>query len=420
MMSSIIPCTHKSTGMPLLKKKFTPPPPPPLPPMLPSNKATPSNANGASKTPPRETKQDPPPPPPLPLTEEIETASIENAPISESGNSSKASSTLSVDTSHSGSKEKLSHSSQEININTKPEDDVNKSSTENDGKTGDGKKEKPKPPNKPSRLKRALTSGSLTLQRLKTTKKRDSSKRLSVNVLEDEPTSEVRDGGLWKLPGMELTASTTPPPRERPLKSTEASRSKFDEMANKLKTSLPQERAVTPVLSSRESRSNIEGSDIKNRELPPLPTEQHAILSPTVQTTPLAISGVMVLDDFETYSELKPTTCEADTSKLSDSISSLPAASVEAPPPLPARTYTPTSNESRRTSEVTTPTDSTLEGALKRYSDCYPIRFRVLQGYCNDASDVNMSTNDVYDIHSVKETKVRILIKRISKLLVVL
>ena len=393
--------------MPLLKKKFNPPPPPPLPPLLPSNKATLSN--GASKTHPRETKQDPPQP--LSSIAEPETTSIENSLIIESsGNSSKASSTLSVDAGHVGSKEKLANSPQET-INPKDED-IHKSTEtlEDSTKADDRKKDKPKPPNKPSRLKRALTSSSLTLQRLKTTKK---NKRLSMT--ENDQTSEVREGGLWKLPGMELTTSTPATTmKEKPLKSSEASRLKFDEIANKLKKELPslaQEEVITPLLSSLESKLNVEGSeiDIKNRELPPLPTEQHAILPPTVQNvqpSPKPMSGgVMVLDDFETYSELKPTICEVDSSKLNDSISNLHA-SVEAPPPLPARTYTPTSNESRKTSDVTTPPDSTLEGVLLRHSDCYPIRFRVLQGYCNDASDVNMSTNDVYDIHTVKETKV--------------
>ena len=48
----------------------------------------------------------------------------------------------------------------------------------------------------------------------------------------------------------------------------------------------------------------------------------------------------------------------------------------------------------------------TLREVVQKYSNSFPIRIRVLQGYCSEDSEVNISTDDMYNIHFVKHTKV--------------
>ncbi len=282
--------------------------------------------------------------------------------------------------------------------------------TINSSEGGQEQIEKPKPPTKSSRLKRALTSGSLTMNRF--SKKKDSNKRLSMTIEGDAPsqtTPHIREGGLWQLPGMDLAAARkelTPTPHKKIHKDSE-SQAKFDEIANKLKKELP----ILPRESSppRESSSSIDnGSGLKNRELPPLPalldTPPSHITHP--HTSHISPKQSVALNNFDTYSELQPT--EEAATKLSESISS--QASEGEPPPLPARVYMLSANDPLRPSEapptITEPLDSTLQSALRVHAGCYPLRFRVLQGYCNDTTDVQMSTDDVYDMHTIRETKV--------------
>lgn len=266
---------------------------------------------------------------------------------------------------------------------------------------------KPKPATKPSRLKRALTSGSITLNRF-SSKKKDGNKRLSVNLEETEQPSQIthpsRDGGLWQLPGMDLAAAKkqlTPPPKEKVHRSSEG-QAKFDEIANKLKKELPSLPAENTPSSTH--RASIEkGPDIQKRELPPLPPQDDTASQLThPHASHISPKQSAALDNFDTYSELQPT---EETSNLGESISSH-ASEDCSPPPLPARMYIPSGAENRSSDVAATPVDSTLHSALNTHAGCFPMRFKVLQGYCNDTTDVQMSTDDVYDIHMVKETKV--------------
>ena len=49
---------------------------------------------------------------------------------------------------------------------------------------------------------------------------------------------------------------------------------------------------------------------------------------------------------------------------------------------------------------------NSLREVVQKYSNSFPIRIRVLQGYCSEDSEVNISTDDMYNIHFVKHTQV--------------
>ena len=50
-----------------------------------------------------------------------------------------------------------------------------------------------------------------------------------------------------------------------------------------------------------------------------------------------------------------------------------------------------------------------LNKALNEYDHKFPLRLQFMEGYCSEDSEHNLSTNDVYDIHFVKQTRVIIL-----------
>ena len=74
-------------------------------------------------------------------------------------------------------------------------------------------------------------------------------------------------------------------------------------------------------------------------------------------------------------------------------------------PPLLERSQIQTPPESRIEREACLP-EMTLREAITRFSDSFPFRIRVLQGLYSDSSELNISTDDIYDIHTVKETKI--------------
>jgi len=79
------------------------------------------------------------------------------------------------------------------------------------------------------------------------------------------------------------------------------------------------------------------------------------------------------------------------------------------PPPLPLRPID-LLNESfpvDKKPSKKSPKSQTLGNALSKYlSNSNPLRIRVLQGYCSEDSEVNISTGEVYDFHTKKETMV--------------
>jgi hypothetical protein len=49
--------------------------------------------------------------------------------------------------------------------------------------------------------------------------------------------------------------------------------------------------------------------------------------------------------------------------------------------------------------------DYTIGEVITTYSYALPVRVRILQGYCSESTEVNISTEDLYDIHSVQHTR---------------
>lgn len=47
-----------------------------------------------------------------------------------------------------------------------------------------------------------------------------------------------------------------------------------------------------------------------------------------------------------------------------------------------------------------------LQEALRKYDHHFPLRLKIMEGYCSEDSEHNLSTNDIYDIHFVKHTRV--------------
>ena len=48
----------------------------------------------------------------------------------------------------------------------------------------------------------------------------------------------------------------------------------------------------------------------------------------------------------------------------------------------------------------------TICSLIQKYPQYIPVRIRVLQGYCSDTADINISTGDLYDIQQIRATKV--------------
>lgn len=81
--------------------------------------------------------------------------------------------------------------------------------------------------------------------------------------------------------------------------------------------------------------------------------------------------------------------------------------------PYYANTNSATAGNDSNTPNPTTHVSSTpvvkdvtsLSEALDKYAEHFPLRIKVIQGYCSEESEQNLSTNDVYDIYFVKHTR---------------
>lgn len=312
------------------------------------------------------------------------------------------------------------------------------------GKVEIESKDKPKPPPKSSRLQKALSSGSITLPSFKRrsirgAKKKDH-KRLSTNDIVTEEGSipnissttdssvQLRETPLWKLPGMELgikkdhRLSLPAPTRTVPsangdttgqnstLPHTDHCEEESTKSKDFLKRDLPplpldQEAEPIEVKEVASYDGKIFEPAIRLRELPPLPQESGDESPPHshthIENSPLPPRPVTpaMSEDRSSYSDGLGVSVEnvtqLDTS-IEDDLT---------PPPLPKRPDNLTPPNSRKTSQVIS-SEMALRDAIHKYSGCFPLRIKVLQGYCSDITDVNISTDDVYDIHLVKETKV--------------
>ena len=72
----------------------------------------------------------------------------------------------------------------------------------------------------------------------------------------------------------------------------------------------------------------------------------------------------------------------------------------------PQPNYIPTPDKSAATNDGIGNNTVYLGDALQTYAECFPMRIKVLLGYCTEDSEYNLSTNDVYDIHFIKESHI--------------
>lgn len=317
-------------------------------------------------------------------------------------------------------------------------------------------KEKPTPPAKSSRLQKALSSGSLTLPSfrrisLKGSKKKGHKRSSTTEVLPEEssdpnvsPTADsngqLREAPLWKLPGMGVGLN-----KDRRSSSPSISRTPTTDTVDKSKTKshtdptkeegtktndflkrdlppLPQEHETKSVIS-KEVISSIGKSQpakrdsepaLQMRELPPLPQEAEVISDSTPPRPQTPVDNgpppprpvTPAMSEKSSNSEALGVSVENVSEngvKLEESLEAEDEDSI--PPPLPERPADLTPPSSRKTSHPTL-SEMALRDAMHKYTGCFPLRIRVLQGYCSDVTDVNISTDDVYDIHLIKETKV--------------
>ena len=73
--------------------------------------------------------------------------------------------------------------------------------------------------------------------------------------------------------------------------------------------------------------------------------------------------------------------------------------------PLPAVTVE-VSESPPSTAGAYLPENLSVGELVNKYSKKFPLRIKVLQGYSEETSELNISTDDVYDIHFIKHTKV--------------
>lgn len=71
----------------------------------------------------------------------------------------------------------------------------------------------------------------------------------------------------------------------------------------------------------------------------------------------------------------------------------------------PQSSSTPKSDHSFAPNGQVEKTD-TIRSLIENYPQYVPLRIRVLQGYCSDTADINISTGDLYDVQQIKTTKV--------------
>lgn len=311
---------------------------------------------------------------------------------------------------------------------------------------------KPNPPTKPFRLQRAFSSGSLTLPSLKRLSLKGSKKdkkRLStteilpeeVNVKSKTDSTDLRDSGLWKLPGLgaktkqrtslpvisydtSISDSATPSkekPKAQPhTDSPRAESTKEKQIQNRelppIPPDEPNEQNTAEVgehidISSSSRQDSTTSIQLRNLPSPP---QEPGLVNPPSHVLPLTPHKNHPLSpatpDLTDKTSINSQELELSDGKLSQNeVQVTEAMEVMSTPPPPPKfqigNVTPSPSNSRKVSQVAMP-EMALRDAINKYTDCFPLRIKVLQGYCNEITDVNISTDDVYDIHFVKETKV--------------
>ncbi len=206
---------------------------------------------------------------------------------------------------------------------------------------------------------------------------------------------QLREAPLWKLPNLEhvklrrhstggVTHEITPPvpfaPSYPPIVSDSKSGSQPD---------LPSLPAMTHFRPLPEIPPDLPAS------LPELPIPSE---SPNAKTDSLSTpaSARVSHGSLTNSTDLSSTPAkERKTSQASQSSSSQ------------EQRYTPPQDDGSQSVEaVTIPESLSIGQMVEVFSKSFPLRIKVLQGYCSENSQVNISTNDVYTVHFVKHTKI--------------
>ena len=261
--------------------------------------------------------------------------------------------------------------------------------------------ESPKPKtehsSRPSRLQRAFSAHSLTLPSLrksaKASKSRKTDGRNSIIGLPAENTDvpessdkqncngNLREASLWRLPGINT------------LKKKKSNSAEYNSRA---KPAVPPKPTDVGLDSSPQLRISVNEHDLPplpslpsaKRELPPIPTTQSSLFDNAMTT--LCNDANLGIDS--ACSSEENIFEHASGDKVFKKVSPAPSASSL------SLTSSPNNHLDNQSTTLT------VNDMLKFYSQKYPLRFRVLQGYCSETSDVNLSTGDIHDLHSVKQT----------------
>ena len=107
---------------------------------------------------------------------------------------------------------------------------------------------------------------------------------------------------------------------------------------------------------------------------------------------------------------LSPESSDANSSRSALQESHESKTSAEATIQLPEQSMQDASSSQQSLNEEDTADAEllsiSLREALKKYEHHFPLRLKIMQGYCSEDSEHNLSTDDVYDIHFAKQTRV--------------
>lgn len=278
--------------------------------------------------------------------------------------------------------------------------------------------------------------------------------KLTLSTVDQKKSAGLSNDHLHKV--FSRRSMTLPSFRKYKPEGTQSTntRRKLSSVANQNRTSFPcMETAST--LGEKATKHNDKTVELHKRPLPPTPnspqislsrksspTPQHqASFSLAIKEQPLLVAEKMESAAGEKESVRKDSLSQPkDKQYLSASAHSYTAVNSSEPRPLP---FSPTtsftaglesvsdltctsralnsasSNSATAGNDPNSPnhtscvpsTPSTkavtyLGETINKHAEHFPLRIRVLQGYCSEESEQNLSTNDEFDIHFVKHTRI--------------
>ena len=321
---------------------------------------------------------------------------------------------------------------------------------------------KPQPRVKPPKMTRSFSTGSMTLGRLgkKSAKKNSLQENNFITIGEAAHDVNKNEGGndvntLWKLPGigsMPILRKIGSFKKSRPRSISElpTAERELPPLPALSEDSKPPQRELPPIPNSNGCVSSVDPNtrdlpsvpeasdssplaDSTRRELPPVPTEEsegsssqnvsNLMSSAAHAEVPTAPNKEVVEDegDENTHTANTQDLNKCDMNGDDDMISECSLSSMEnSPDAMHRSTASLTKHNSSISSaepvvanDDTAPKDETevefkdsytIGEIVNSYSYAVPVSMRILQGYFSDTSDVNISTDDVYFLHSIRHS----------------